>query len=457
MLRSEPTATVVRFDLAAPRGQGLFPQGGDRDVTISPDGSTIVYRGGPGSATSQLYARALNESSVRPITGQSGREPFMSPDGRSVAYWSLGELRKAPITGGPPITIARVPAALRGANWAADNTIVFGTAELAKGLQSVSANGGEPKSLTNLDTAKGETGHYYPFVMPGGESVLFTIFHGNSADNAEIAVLDRRSGTHRTLVGGATAAVYIPTGHLVYNTSGTLRAVRFDARRLEAIGDPVPVVEQVSTSALGEANFAVSASGTLVYVPANTSVLPLAPRSLIWVNRHGTETATKAPIKLYGAARLSPDGGRVVVDIRDPPADIWVWDLAREALTPLNLDPAPDMAPVWTPDGNKIVWSSTRAGGNPNLYLAGGRRIRFAGEAHHERHGTIRHFADTGRIARAPVQSHQRRRRTDRHHGPFHAVGGPSGGVTRNASAFAISQRGRGSLAGRTLGRLPLR
>jgi serine/threonine-protein kinase len=95
----------------------------------------------------------------------------------------------------------------------------------------------------------------------------------------------------------------------------------------------------------------------------------VSPRSLVWVSRRGVETPIGAPTRLYGVARLSPDGTRVALDIRSPATDIWVWDLARETLTPLNLDPAVDLAPVWTQDSRKIIWSSSRGGGNPNVYF----------------------------------------------------------------------------------------
>jgi len=157
--------------------------------------------------------------------------------------------------------------------------------------------------------------------------------------------------------------VYVESGHLVYNAAGTIRAVRFDPRRLEVLGEPLPVVEQVMTgSAGGEAGFSVSTTGTLVYVPASSATQASTPRSLVWVDRRGIETPTKTPVRSYGTTRLSPDGTRVAVDIREGTSDIWVWEIARETLTPLNIDPGLDVSPVWTPDGKKIVWASARLG-----------------------------------------------------------------------------------------------
>ena len=154
----------------------------------------------------------------------------------------------------------------------------------------------------------------------------------------------------------------------MYATAGTLRAVRFDLARLEVVSDPVPVVDQVMTTPQGQANFALSRQGTLVYVPGGAAAPSAQPRSLVWVNRQGREEPIKAPPRPYAVARLSPDGTRVALDIRDQTNDIWTWDLGRQTLTPLNLDPAADQSPVWTPDGRRIIWASTRGGGTPNLY-----------------------------------------------------------------------------------------
>ena len=135
-------------------------------------------------------------------------------------------------------------------------------------------------------------------------------------------------------------------------------------------GEPVAIIDQVMSTSVGNANFSVSRNGTLVYVAADGAVVQnVLPRSLVWVDRRGIETPIGAPTRAYGIARLSPDGTRVAVDIRSPGSDIWVWDLARETLTPLDLDPAVDLAPVWTHDSRRIIWSSSRGGASPNVYM----------------------------------------------------------------------------------------
>ncbi len=105
----------------------------------------------------------------------------------------------------------------------------------------------------------------------------------------------------------------------------------------------------------------------MVYVPGVLD--PAAPQTLVWVGRHAQEERLKAPARAYGSLRLSPDGTRVALEIRDQQEDIWIWDLARELLTRLTLNPTRDRFPVWTPDGLRVLFSSGRAGVVvPNLF-----------------------------------------------------------------------------------------
>jgi len=369
--KSQPAPSPVRFVLVPPPSLPLFVQGFDRDIVIAPDGSNIVYRSATGSAGGTVFAvRGINDLSPRVLGGTNGRDPFMSPDGRWLGYFAAGELRKMSMTGGPPIIICKLASAVRGVSWGADDRIVFGVVGPSTGLQSIPASGGEPRSLTTPALENGELGHFYPFTLPDGKSVLFTIVSAATiADSAQIAVLDLRTGRYKTLIRGGSAAVFVEPGFLVYSTRGSLQAVRFDPRRLEVSGESVPVGDEVMFSPIGNANFSVSRNGTLVYVPVGAAVQNVAPRSLVWVDRRGIETPIKAPPRSYGVARLSPDGTRIALDVRSPGSDIWVWDLARETMTAVNVDPAADLAPVWTHDSRRILWSSSRAGGNPNLYL----------------------------------------------------------------------------------------
>ncbi len=363
-----PSPPLMRFAIVPPPVQPLSPQGADRDIAISPKGTHVVYRAG-GTQT-QLVVRAIDRLDAQPLTATIGaRVPFFSPDGGWVGFFAGPELKKVSITGGPAITLCRLSGTPRGASWGDDDAIVFATNEPSTGLHRVPGGGGEPKVLTKPDATRGEADHLFPSMLPGGRAVLFTIGAAGTGqqENAQVAVLDLATGERKTLIRGGSHAEYVETGHLIYAASGSLRAVRFNLERLEVTSDPVPVVEQVMTSATGAANFAISRGGTLVFVPGSASGPVGIQRSLVWVTRQGREEPLNAPLRAYVIPRLSPDGTRVALDVRDQEQDIWIWDLGRRTLTRLTFEAGPDTYPVWTPDGRRIVFSSVR-GGPFNLY-----------------------------------------------------------------------------------------
>ena len=162
-------------------------------------------------------------------------------------------------------------------------------------------------------------------------------------------------------------ARYVATGHLLYVVSGTLLAVPFDEERLEVTGAPVPMVEGLETTSLignsGAAQYSVSETGSLVYVSHSAQ----KARRLVWVDRHGSEEVLSAPPRAYYFPRLSPDGTRIALDIRDQENDIWIWDVHRETMMRFTFHPGADVNPTWTPDGQRVAFASARDG-SQNLY-----------------------------------------------------------------------------------------
>jgi len=274
------------------------------------------------------------------------------------------------MSGGTALTICRFQGTARGASWGADDTIIFASNDPTTGLLSVPAGSGEPKVLTKPDPARGEVDHLHPSILPGGHAVLFTIATtGGVVENNQIAVLDLATGRTKTLIRGGNHAQDVDTGHIVYASAGSLRAVRFDLDTLTVQSDPVPVVEQVMTLATGAGQFDLSRNGTLVYMPGGTNSIVGAPRSLVWVDRSGHESPIDAPARSYTFPRLSPDEQRIALDIRDQENDVWIWDFKEHNLRKLTFNPGGDGWPIWTPDGLRIVFSSQRDGsGVPNVF-----------------------------------------------------------------------------------------
>ena len=196
-----------------------------------------------------------------------------------------------------------------------------------------------------------------PAILPGSRAVLFTVQIGNLAvnDASVIAALDLKTGLRKTVVQGGSQPQFVGPGYLVYRAGNSLMAARFDAERLELTGESIPLVDGVLSKATLAAEFAVSREGTLVYVPGcatqGGSALSVTQpvRSLVWVDRRGREEPIDAPARQYVYARLSPDGTRVALDIRDRDADIWIWDLARRTFIRVTADPALKRHPCGPP------------------------------------------------------------------------------------------------------------
>ena len=265
---------VSRFAIVTPPAQLLNVSSNDRDLAMSPDGRYLVYRAA-GSITngSPLFLRAIDQLEARQIGDfDNAYTPFFSPDSRWVAFFERAELKKVSITGGPVITIARVTGGPLGGAWGDDNMIVFATDDPQTGLWRVSADGGKPVELTTPEVAQQESDHAFPAMLPGG-GVLFTITAGQPR-KAQVAWLEQKTGERRHLVRGGSHAEYVDgaaglahDGHLIYAAEGTLRAVRFDPVRRDLLGEPTVVVDRLMIKPNGAANYTVSSTGTLVYVP----------------------------------------------------------------------------------------------------------------------------------------------------------------------------------------------
>jgi serine/threonine-protein kinase len=358
---------VSRLAITATPVTALAMNGVERDLAITPDGNHVVYAGNNGR---ELFVRPLDAlESVSLFTG-APRGPFVSPDGQWVGFADgTSVLKKVVITGGPPVTIATLDGNTRGATWMPDDTIVFATNATTTGLQQVAAAGGPTTVLTRPDGARGDYDHVWPELLPNGRAVLFTIFPVvGGVEAAQVAVLDRQTGTQKVIVRGGSHAHYVGSGHLVYVAANTLLAVAFDPVTLETRGAPVPVIAEVVTTVVppgGSVNAVVAADGTLAYVRAVGGGAGL--RTLVWVDREGRETPIAAPPRVYTYPRVSPDGGRMVIRVADQEDDLWLWDMTRLTLTRLTFNPGADAYPVWTPDGRKLIFTSQREG-SQNLF-----------------------------------------------------------------------------------------
>jgi len=369
-----PAAPIVtRFPVVLPADQ-VLSRPNHSAIAVSPDGSRIVY-----VANNQLYVREMGDTEARPIPGTNvdPAVPFFSPDGQSVGFASARDLQleTIAITGGSPVALCKVQELPWGASWAGD-TIVF--AVPGAGILRVSANGGDPEVVVKTETGEFADGPQ----MLDEARLMFTLVREYAADRwdqGEVVVESLSTGERRVVVRGGSGARFVPTGlssssraergsgHLVYVVGNTLRAVPFDLERLELLGTPAPVVEQVARARnpavqSGVAQYDVSAAGMLAFVPG-VLVDGDEPRSLALVGLDGRVERIGLPPEPYIHPRLSPDGRRLAVVIDDGKnANVWVYDLAAGSAPRRLTFGGRNLFPIWTHDGRFITYQSDRDG-----------------------------------------------------------------------------------------------
>jgi eukaryotic-like serine/threonine-protein kinase len=372
--RSDPPAAVVRLSIPSLERPGILPFG-VRHLAISADGSRVAYASG-----NRLWIRRMGQNEAVAIEVRA-TNPFFSPNGEWVGFFADATgLSKVSVLGGTPVSIVTTTDRPGGGTWRADGTIVFATSE---GLYQVSENGGEPRRLARPEPARKERHYAWPQFMPDGRSVLFTMVPEESIDGAHIAALDLETLEARVVVKGGSAARDAATGHLVYASGQTLKAIAFDPDAHETRGDPVSFqdIEIATTPDNGAAEFAVSETGTLLFIAAN--VPGQLQRELAWVDRQGKKEPLALAPGRYTNPRISPDGTRVALDIPGANRDIWIWNLQRPSLTKLSGGPAEDLLPVWSRDGRRVFFASDRTG-NFDVYSraadgASNEKVEFAG------------------------------------------------------------------------------
>jgi serine/threonine-protein kinase len=379
-LRPSPaTAPSSRIASILPSGQLLAGLEVGSALALSPDGGRLAYVARQ-DGVQRLYLRQLSGLDAQPVPGSEGAvEPFFSPDGRWVAFFAGGKLRKASVSSGESLILADATDP-RGGSWGSKGNIVFAPTRRTV-FEAVLDTGGSPQTVTRV--GEEENAHRWPEFLPSGEAVLFAAAGtGRDWNSAQIAVQSLRTGERRNLLQGGTHPRYAASGHLIYASGGNLMAAPFDPDRLEVTGTPVAVVEGVVQSALtGAAQYSISATGSLIYVPASVQA---TERRLVWVSRNGTEEPTTAPPHGYRQPRISPDGRRIAVAIEEKDTQVWLYDFARDTLTRLSFEGEVNYNPIWSPDGNRVAFQSTgrgTIGGLFSLPADGSGRVERIGEA----------------------------------------------------------------------------
>ena len=336
------------------RGNGMHA-----DIAASPDGTKLVYKvQRPDTDTlPELWLRELDQFQSRLLTTGTISKPFFSPDGDWVAYIDSEntELHKISIVSGSTQLLAREINGLTGGFWHTDGFIYLSDNAEPSGLLRVSEDGNERESITAKSGI--QDFHVWPHPLPDNESLLFSLARS-------VQLLNLQTGRVRTLIDNGGHARYVPSGHIVFRRNSDLWAVPFDLESYEIAGREVLVIQNVETNRVGKAGFTFAGDGTLFYVPAQEESIEDFG-AFVWVDRDGKEELISTEVRPNSQPVISPDGQRLALanDV-DRQQDIWIYDLARNTLVRLNFDDSREMNPLWSTDGTRVAYYSSRDGGS---------------------------------------------------------------------------------------------
>ena len=331
------------------------------EFALSPDGARVAFTAVDGGGARRLWVRSLSETGEQPLAGTDGAAfPFWSPDSRFIAYFAEGALRRIPADGGGPAAVIADATASSAGAWSADNVIVFPRDGDGGPLFRVEAEGGTPSPVTGLRS--GEDAHVWPMFLPDGSRFLYTVV-GEEEPSVHVGSLE---SSDRQPVLSNASRVALAADYIFFIRDNALTVQPFDAERLETRGDAL----ELGGASGGEAvrAFSLSNAGILAYQtgpPADP-----ARSRLVWFDRTGMDAGVVGEPADYGDVSLSADGARVAVSVRAPAtaaADIAVIDVSSGMSATVTSDPADDTAPVWSPDGRRLLYASAR-GGSIDIY-----------------------------------------------------------------------------------------
>jgi eukaryotic-like serine/threonine-protein kinase len=350
-------------------------------VAISPDGGMIVYTASNAEGKNVLWVRPLAEPYARQLSGtENAVYPFWSSDSRSVGFFADNKLKYITVSSGLMVDVADIITG-RGGTWNANGLILFAPA-LNAPIHMISTSGGTPKPVTVLDTLGGESTHRWPWFLPDGNHFLYFIGERvdqpTDQDGVYIGSLD--SKVKKKILHNSMQAIYA-SGHILFVRGKLLMAQPFDSKRLEFTGDAFPVTDNVGVDVSYNLSlFSASQNGTIAYLPGEGA----SGTNLVLYDRDGNVIGIVGERAIFNSPKFSTDGGRIVVDIFDNKTranNIWVYDIQRGARTQITFDGLNASDPIWSPDGQSIIYSksngrienlnmkpSTGAGSEQTLY-----------------------------------------------------------------------------------------
>jgi Tol biopolymer transport system component len=334
-----------------------------RDMAIAPNGHTVAVVGDRESGgKSALWLYEVGSRDARSVADTDGASfPFWSPDGRSLGFFAEGKLKRLEIAGGPLQTLCDAPSG-RGGSWSRDGVILFTpSGRIGDVVNRVPASGGIPQPVGVLDMSRNETSHRWPVFLPDGKHYMFMAFNVTGMTDTDAIFVGSLDSREKKFLTTATAnAAYAAPGYFVFYRDKTLFAQHIDLGKFELTGGASPILTDIQYEPrIGHATFSVSNDRALL--AQNGTGVSLS--QLEWFDRSGKEMGAVGKPDVYANVNLAPNGKLVAVDKTDTAnqnSDVWVYDLQSESTKRMTFDPAIDAMPVWSPDGTRMVFSSSR-------------------------------------------------------------------------------------------------
>ena len=360
------SSQVVHFSVLPPEETDFDSNAGP--MALSPDGQLLAFVARTPEENRMLWVRPLDSGSAQLLPGtEDAFAPFWSPDSRSLGFFAAGKLKKIDASGGSLETLNSSVSLGFGGTWNQDGIILFSPARGA-GIQRVSSTGKDGIPVTSPSESLNEFMHMWPSFLPDGNHFLY-VARTSSSDKMDQVYVSSLDGINPIpLFTASSNVIYAAPGYLLFWREGTLRAQRFDAERLQIMGEALSVATGVRFDATTLSGlFSASQNGLLTYRGGS---LQARLSQLVWFDRVGQNLDTVGEPDNYYFPRLSHNGRQVAVDVSDLQnnGDIWLYELSRPIASRFTFDPANDSLPMWSPDDSQIVFSSTRRNRLADLY-----------------------------------------------------------------------------------------
>ena len=349
------TGPLTRFTWTLPEGTFL-----DSAPVVAPDGRSVAYTA-QNKEGMRLYVRDLGSLEAKAVPGTEGaRQPFWSPDGKSLGFFANGKLMKVLLPNGAPTPLADT-IETRGGAWLASGTIVYAPDLILTGLSRVKAEGGTSEPLTLIDESRAETSHWWPVALPDGVHFLYLV---RSLDDDRRGIYLGRVDQPAAHAGerlfyAESAVAYLPIagsdgGELIYMANGRVESRRFDAATLTVDAHARTVDFLPAERTVRDPLLVNAAAGVMAFA---TSVIPVGAR-LVSIGFDGKNPRYWAYAEAHLQPRVSPDGTRIarsIIDETRSQPDFWMEDLERGTFYPVQRTLHPDMSAIWSPDGRQLA------------------------------------------------------------------------------------------------------